>query len=47
MHVHKTKDRATRTLLKPVVDPDPLAGLAVSDPLVTPIVLLLNDANII
>jgi hypothetical protein len=39
----KTKDRATWTPLKTWGDPE---GLAVLAPHVTPIVLLLNDANI-
>jgi len=44
---HKTKDRATRSPLKPGVDTGAPEGLAVPVPLVTPIMLLLNDTNII
>ena len=42
-----TKDRATRTLQKSGVNSGTQEGLAVPAPRVTPVVLLLNDTNII
>ena len=44
---YKTKDRATRTPLKLEVNSCAPEGLAVSAPLVTLIVLLFNDTNVI
>ena len=44
---HKPNHRAIRTPLKPRVNSGAPEGLAVSAPLVTPVVLLLNDTNII
>jgi hypothetical protein len=38
-HTHKTKDRVTRTPLKPGVNSGASEGLAVSAPLVAPVVL--------
>jgi hypothetical protein len=43
----KTKDRATRTPLKSGINPGAPGGLTVPVPLVTPIVLLLKDTDII
>jgi len=43
----KTKDRAIRTPIKPGVNSGAAEGLAVPVPHVTPVVLLLNDMNII
>ena len=43
----KTKDQATRTPLKPEVNWDASEGLAVPARPATPVVLLLNDTNII
>jgi hypothetical protein len=44
---HKPKHRAIRTPLKPGVNSGAPEGIAVSAPLVTPVVLLLSDTNII
>jgi hypothetical protein len=44
---YTTKDRGTRTPLKPAVNSGAPEGLAIPAPLVTPVVLLLNDTNII
>jgi len=41
------KGRGTRTPLKPAVNSGALEWLAVPAPLVTPVVLLLTDTNII
>jgi len=46
-HTHKTKDRVTRTPLKQGVNSGAPGGLAVPVQLVTPVVLLLHDTNII
>jgi hypothetical protein len=45
--IQKTKDRATGTSLKTGMNSCAPGGLAVSTPHVTPVVLLLNDTNII
>jgi len=45
--IYKTLQRATRTLLKMGVNPGAPERLAVPAPHVTPVMLLLNDTNII
>ena len=46
-NTQKTKDRAARTPLKPGLNSDASEGLTIPDPLVTPVMLLLNGMNII
>jgi hypothetical protein len=43
----KTKDQVIRTLIKVGVNSSSPEGLAIPAPLVTPVVLLLNDTNVI
>jgi len=45
--IQKTKDRATSTPLKQGLNSGALEGLSVPAPHVTPVLLLLNDTNII
>ena len=46
-HIYKTKDRVTGTPLKTGVNPGAPERLAVPVPRVIPVMLLLNDTNII
>ena len=43
--MQKTNDRATRTPIKTGVNPGAPIGLAVPVPIVTPVMLLLNDTK--